>query len=137
MAKKKVIAKGIFDKRLPWGKSITLLLISTAVVGLGIVWYGSKYTPTSQSLDIFVIGTPIAFGEIELAGTIRKDSQRGKPGYYFLVMSDDRLVLVEPTSKMINDTHMGKQVAIQGNLEPLEHNDDVVGVLVPKTVKLQ
>ncbi|KKU45982.1 MAG: hypothetical protein UX64_C0016G0002 [Microgenomates group bacterium GW2011_GWC2_46_7] len=78
--------------------------------------------PTPRPADIFVIGTPLEYGDTTLVGTLRKDTPVGEPGTFLLILSDGRPIILDSQGL---DNLLGSRLRVEGYLSP--GSDEVQG----------
>ena len=136
------------SKKTPMPKSMrvklsikTILIISLVVFTLGWTLLVNKtlnaIKQTSRAPEINLVATPTTLGSTQLEGEVRKDTPIGTKGFYYIVMDDNSLILLDPNSTLVSDAYINKRVLVNGDLQPLESNMDVLGIIKISRITIQ
>lgn len=140
--------KMLDSKKTPMPKSMrvklsikTILIISLVVFTLGWTLLVNKtlnaIKQTSRAPEINLVATPTTLGSTQLEGEVRKDTPIGTKGFYYIVMDDNSLILLDPNSTLVSDAYINKRVLVNGDLQPLESNMDVLGIIKISRITIQ
>lgn len=91
------------------------LLLASIFLIIGIAWGVYKLIPR-QSAEIFVVTAPLEYGEVSLTGVIQKDTAVGVEGNYFLIIPNQKPILLDVRGD--NDSFIGQEVTVSGTLYP-------------------
>lgn len=97
------------SKRLKFPPWLWLLVI------VGVLWSAYRFYPR-QSAEIFVVTSPSEYGDVTLTGVIQKDTAVGVEGNYFLIIPNQKPILLDV--KQDSDSFIGQNVTVTGILYP-------------------
>lgn len=107
-------------------------LIAILLVAAALTYAGFRYLYPPQSAEVFLtVPSSTQYGEVTLSGTIRKDTPVGESGNYFLVLDDNRVLLILTSDDL--DTLLDTRVLVTGFLDaPL--SDSGLPILTVQTI---
>lgn len=92
-----------------------ITLAVTLIGGFSYLGYKRLRRPEPQYAGIFVVSTPLEYGDTTIQGTLRKDAPIGEVGNYILVLSDGRPAVLDIHGL---DTLVDRAVTVSGYLTP-------------------
>ena len=91
------------------------LLLGSFLLIIGLAWGIYKLIPR-ESAEIFVVTSPTEYGYVTLTGVIQKDTAVGVEGNYFLIIPNQKPILLDV--KQDSDSFIGQNVTVTGTLYP-------------------